>query len=89
MTTIVDLFSQKIVERAPREKQLFQLCALQAAAAARQRSERMLSQRIAEWSEAQELEWIALIDLTNSPPGAAFQAAAVAWDAELSIPMSP
>ena len=65
------------------EKQLFRRCAFQAAAAARERSERLslLAMPIAEWSEPQMLEWVALTDQTNSPPGAAFQAAAAAWAA--------
>ena len=73
------------IERISMEK-LFRLCAFQAAAAARKRSERLSGCRghFGGWAgrplhRPQMLEWVALTGCTNSPPGAAFKAAADAW----------
>ena len=84
MTTVVDACTGEVIERTSMEKRLFRLCAFQAAAAARKRSERLSGCRWCtmgwrNWSESQMLEWVALTDQTNSPPGVAFRVAEAAW----------
>ena len=79
MSTVVDACTGKVIERTSVEKRLFRLCAFQAAEAARKREAELACFRWGAWSEPQMLEWVALTDQTNSPPGVAFQAAAAAW----------
>ena len=83
MTTVVDDCTEKVIERISMEKKLFRLCAFQAAAAARKREAEFAcfgwGPCACIWSEPQMLEWVALTDQTNSPPGVAFRVAEAAW----------
>ena len=83
MTTVVDACTGKVIEGTSVEKRLFRLCALQAAAAARKREAEFAcfgwGPCACVWSEPKMLEWVALTDQTNSPPGVAFREAETAW----------
>ena len=83
MTTLVDACTGGVIEMTAVEKQLFRLCAFQAAAAARKREAEFAcfgwGPCACIWSEPQMLEWVALTDKTNSPPGVAFRVAEAAW----------